>query len=92
MTINLTIEPEVEAGLLARAQARGMALQQYLQDVVEQDARPSSRSLVVNAITPQEELSPRVDAVRRMLEFGDKYRLTLGEPVSRELLQQEHNF
>ena len=36
------------------------------------------------------EPSSRQAAVARMLEFGDKYRLTLGEPVSRQLLQEGH--
>ncbi len=32
----------------------------------------------------------REDAVRRMQEFGDKYRLSLGEPVTRKLLHEGH--
>jgi Arc/MetJ-type ribon-helix-helix transcriptional regulator len=34
----------------------------------------------------------RQDAVRRMLEFGDKYQLSLGEPITRELLHEGHRF
>jgi Arc/MetJ-type ribon-helix-helix transcriptional regulator len=32
----------------------------------------------------------REDAVRRMQEFGDKYHLSLGEPVTRKLLHEGH--
>jgi hypothetical protein len=32
----------------------------------------------------------REDAVRRMQEFGDKYRLSLEEPVTRKLLHEGH--
>jgi hypothetical protein len=32
----------------------------------------------------------RADAVKRMQEFGDKYQLSLGEPVTRKLLHEGH--
>jgi len=35
MTITLKIKPELEAGLLAQAEARGMTLEEYLLSVVE---------------------------------------------------------
>jgi hypothetical protein len=35
---------------------------------------------------------PRQEAVRRMFEFGDKYHLSLGEPVTRKLLREGHRF
>jgi Arc/MetJ-type ribon-helix-helix transcriptional regulator len=34
--------------------------------------------------------SSRQDAVKRMQEFGEKYRLSLGEPVTRKLLHEGH--
>ncbi len=34
----------------------------------------------------------REAAVRRMLEFGDRYHLSLGEPVTRTLLHEGHRF
>jgi len=30
--------------------------------------------------------------VRRMLEFGEKYHLSLGEPITRQLLHEGHRF
>jgi hypothetical protein len=86
VTVTLTFGPEIEAGLLARAQARGMALQDYVRRIVEQDALPSGQDTV------PEEPAHREEAVRRMLEFGDKYRLSLGEPVTRELLHEGHRY
>jgi hypothetical protein len=86
VTVTLTFRPEVEAGLLAKAQARGMGLQEYLQAIVEQEALASSRKDTVSDPTSRQE------AVRRMLEFGEKYRLSLGEPITRELLHEGHRF
>jgi hypothetical protein len=36
--------------------------------------------------------SARQEAVRRMQEFGDKYRLSLGEPITRKLLHEGHRY
>ncbi len=38
----------------------------------------------------QRQAPSREDAVRRMQEFGDKYHLSLGEPVTRKLLHEGH--
>ncbi|HEV2987909.1 MAG TPA: hypothetical protein VG759_05675 [Candidatus Angelobacter sp.] len=35
MTVTLNLKPEVEAGLLAQAQANGMTLEEYLLSMVE---------------------------------------------------------
>jgi hypothetical protein len=35
MTVTLNFKPEVEAGLLAQAQANGMSVEEYLRSVVE---------------------------------------------------------
>jgi hypothetical protein len=86
VTVILTFKPEVEAGLLAKAQARGMDLKEYLQAIVEREALASSQRAAVS------EPMPRQEAVRRMLEFGDKYHLSLGEPITRELLHEGHRF
>jgi hypothetical protein len=86
VTITLTFKPEVEAGLLAKAHAKGMDLQEYVQAVVEHEVMPSSEDAAVSGQTPRQE------AVRRMLEFGDKYHLSLGEPVNRESLHEGHRF
>lgn len=86
MTVTLTFKPEVEAGLPAKAQERGMALQDYLQAIVEHDV------LRLPGNTPLSETTRRQEAVRRMLEFGDRNHLSLGEPVTRSLLHEGHRF
>jgi hypothetical protein len=86
MTVTLNLKPEVEAGLLAQARDSGMPLEQYLLYLIEGVARPAaSNAAAVGQPT-------RADAVRRMAEFGEKHRLNLGEPMSRELLHEGHRF
>ena len=86
MTVTLHLKPEVEAGLLARAQANGMPLEEYLLSLVEEAAGPSAQE-------PDRTVQPaREEAVRRMLEFGEKHHLSLGEPVTRQLLHEGHRF
>ena len=36
--------------------------------------------------------SSRQEAVRCMEEFGEKHRLTLGEPITRQLLHESHRY
>jgi hypothetical protein len=83
VTVTLYLKPEVEAGLLARAQASGMALEEYLLLLVAQAA---------GAPIQPEAQTAREHAVRHMLEFGEKHRLSLGESVTRELLHEGHRF
>ena len=39
MTVTLNLNPEVEKGLLARAHARGVSLDDYIQELVAKEAR-----------------------------------------------------
>lgn len=54
-----------------------MALEEYLLSLAEDAARRAPPGAAAVAQTEREE------AVRRMLEFGEKHRLTLGEPITR---------
>ena len=45
MTITLDLQPEIERGLLARAQARGVSLSDYVQEIVTREAHVSPESL-----------------------------------------------
>ncbi len=38
MTVTLSLNPEIERGLVARAQARGVSLDDYLQELVAREA------------------------------------------------------
>ena len=85
MSLTLHWKPDVEAGLMARAQASGMALEDYLLSLVAETPLPSSQN-------PNSAKAAREEAVRRMLEFGDKHHLSMGEPVTRALLHDGHRF
>jgi hypothetical protein len=63
-----------------------MDLQEYLQAIVEHEALPSSQNAIVS------EPTGRREAVRRMLEFGDRDHLSFGAPITRELLHEGHRF
>ena len=43
MTVTLKFKPEVEAGLLAQAQASGMSVEEYVLSVVEGTVLPKNR-------------------------------------------------
>ena len=85
MSLTLHWKPDVEAGLMARAQASGMAREDYLLSLVAEAPLPSSQN-------PNSAKAAREEAVRRMLEFGDKHHLSMGEPVTRALLHDGHRF
>ena len=50
MTVTLKFKPDVEAGLLARAQASGMSVEEYVLSVVEGTVLPA----VKNQLSPEE--------------------------------------
>ncbi len=86
MTVTLHLKPEVEAGLLAQAQASGMDLEDYVLTLVEEAALPfAARGRLAQG-------NDRAEAVRRMLEFGEKYHLTFGEPITRASIHKDHRF
>ena len=89
VTVTLNLRPEVEAGLIAQAEAHGVTLEEYLLSMVEGAALSSSRAI---SSTGRKGMPAREAAVRRMLEFGDRYHLSLGEPVTRTLLHEGHRF
>jgi hypothetical protein len=86
MTITLHLKPEVEAGLLVQAQANGVEVDQYILSLVENAVRPQPPSLTTDS------QQARKDAVRRMIEFGGKQHLSLGESITRGLLHEDHRF
>ncbi len=50
MTVTLNLKPELEAGLLAQAQASGMSIEEYLLSVVEGAVLPT----VSKSASPEE--------------------------------------
>jgi hypothetical protein len=59
-----------------------MPLEAYLLSLAEEAA--------VQAAPTATGQTKREEAVLRMLEFGEKHRLTLGEPITRSLLHEGH--
>ena len=87
MSVTLHLKPEVEAGSLAQAHASGMTVEEYLLSLAGEaalQATPSKATLTGPGA--------REEAVRRMLEFGEKHHLSLGEPITRNLLHEGHRF
>ena len=80
MTVVRHLRPEIEASLVARAHACGVPLEAYLLSLAEEAAVRTPPTA-----TGQTE---REEAVRPMLEFGETYHLTLGEPITRGLLHE----
>jgi hypothetical protein len=87
VTITLNLTPELEAGLIARANANGMDLERYLLSLVEEAGLSSAGQ---NPIETKQQA--RSEAIRRMLEFGEKHRLSLGEPITRAFLHESHRY
>lgn len=46
MTVTLKFKPEVEAGLLAQAQASGMTVEEYVLSVVEGTVLPAAQKML----------------------------------------------
>ena len=65
-----------------------------IQEAIEAGVIRSVDEFIEAAIEslPHGEAKPasREEAIRRMQEFGDKYHLSLGEPITRKLLHEGH--
>jgi Arc/MetJ-type ribon-helix-helix transcriptional regulator len=46
--------------------------------------------VAIQALPVREEAAARSEAVQRMQEFGEKHRLSLGQPITRSLLHEGH--
>lgn len=83
MTVKLELKPEVEASLLARARAKGVPLDAYLQSVIEElaqipDAPPASL----------EEFRAALDA---LAEMGRTLPHLPSSAFSRESIYKDHD-
>ena len=74
MTITLDLKPEMQAGLLALADASGVSLEQYILAMVENTVRPHS------PLSPQERAAAWIESAKR---FPDTPPLS-DEAISRE--------
>ena len=78
-TVTLELRPEVEAGLLAQAQASGLSLEAYVEQVLQERSRGAVDESVDSSIAA---------AARRLATFGKRHGLSLGGTTIRELLNE----
>lgn len=79
MTVKLELNPEVEAGLLAQAEARGLSLEDYLQQVLrERSAAP----------VPTKGTTGNAAKAREFLAFARSQRHT--PPLSDEAVSRQN--
>jgi hypothetical protein len=81
MTLTLYLKPELEADLLVKAQANGIEVNEYVLSLLEGAVRSPQSNLAGNF---------RQESVQRMIDFGEKQRLSFGGPVTRALLHEDH--
>lgn len=84
MTVKLELKPEVEASLLARARARGVPLNDYLQSVIEELARASDP-------TPPASLEEFRAALDALAEMGKTLPHLPSSAFSRESIYKDHD-
>ena len=83
MTVTLEIKPEIEAFLNAQAAAKGMPLDAYLQNVIEDLARAQAA-----AVANLEEFRAALDT---LAEMGKSLPHVPSAAFSRESIYQDHN-
>ena len=79
--IHIRLKPEVEAALAAEARARGMALDHYLEEIVE------TRSAAAH-----EDRSERKKAVEAMMRFARAHRIKTGGQSIKDMLHEGHKY
>jgi hypothetical protein len=82
MAITLELSPELEAGLAAQAQARGLRLEVYVQALLKQAMMKGSEQMSL------EEFETELDALAR---DSDKLPYLSPEALTRESHYQDHD-
>src|SRR5438105_3865971 len=86
LAVTIELKPE-HAQVIDQAIRAGLI--EHAEDVVDvgmETLRSRLRNQSVSSGTSRD------DAIRRMREFGDKYNLSLGEPITRKLLHDGHRY
>ena len=83
MTVRLEIKPEIEASLNAQAAAKGIPLDTYLQDVIEDLARAQAG--------PAADLGEFRATLDTLAEMGKSLPHVPSAAFSRESIYQGHN-
>ena len=83
MTVRIELKPEVEANLAAQAEARGMALDAYLQNAIEDLAHSELRQK-----SSPEELEAALDL---LAEMGKDLPPLPSSALTRESIYRDHD-
>jgi hypothetical protein len=83
MTVRLELKPDIEANLAARARARGIPLDAYLQAVIEDLARPEA--------APPASLQDLEATLDALAEMGKDLPHLPSSAFSRESIYQDHD-
>ena len=76
MSIILELQPEIEQGLLARAQTRGVSLAAFAQEILAREAKPME--------TPRRRTGQElIDVCARVRGLADDLDITQGPSASR---------
>ncbi len=91
MTVTIELPPDIEAGLHAQAQAQGLDVSAYVQNLVREQI--TARSGTVIAFRPAYELPPE-EWVRRFREWTQSHAtldlpILSDEDISRESIYRE---
>ncbi len=78
MMMKLELTPEVQAGLMSQAQASGLSLEAFAEQVLREKSRA----------TQVHENTESLAAARRLANFGKRHNLSLGDISIKELLRE----
>ena len=79
MTVKLELTPDVQAGLLAQAHAKGLSLEAYAEQVLRERSRGPADETDDSSVAA---------AARRLATFGKRHGLSLGGMTVKELLDE----
>lgn len=83
MDVRLELEPEIEAALNQQANAKGISLDEYLREVIEERARIST--------APEINLDEFRKALDQLAEMGKGLPHLPSSAFSREAIYQDHD-
>lgn len=85
MTITLDIRPEIQAELARRAAAQGRAVEAYVAGLLEEAAKLPPTTWPRLPAKDQAIDQDRVEAIERLVTFGRRHGLSLGDVTIRQL-------
>jgi hypothetical protein len=84
--IQLELRPEIESELTQRANSQGVALEDFITEIVEADVAAHRDDLQDKSI------ADRLRAVEELLAFREKHNLTLGGLKIKDMAHEGHKY